>query len=271
MRPVSCAQPIALTIVLALIRPAIAQEPPLAPEATNDVAPITAPSPDQPADQANPREAPAGVILPQLLEAPQVPYPEEAARTEGVVGLLLTIDSEGRVVDAEVIQPLEPNLDEAARAAARTFRFSPARRDGQPVAVKIRYDHTWTLPPPSSPAPSAPLPEPAMPPKAGAAPVQETLEVKVRGKSEAQRLRESSRAVQVIEVQEAKRESADLGEVLARAQGVGVRRGGGLGSGTRFALNGLTQVEVTKGLPAGAQLAVHPGDQVKEGVRVERR
>lgn len=67
-----------------------------------------------------------------------------------------------------------------------------------------------------------------------------TIEVVVEGESEAQRLRESAQAVQVIETEQAKRETADLGEVLARAQGVGVRRDGGLGSNTRLSLNGLT-------------------------------
>ncbi|MEM7156549.1 MAG: TonB-dependent siderophore myxochelin receptor MxcH [Myxococcota bacterium] len=66
------------------------------------------------------------------------------------------------------------------------------------------------------------------------------IEVTVVGESEAERLRQSAQAVSVVETEEARRRSADLGEVLARTSGVGVRRGGGLGSGTRFSLNGLT-------------------------------
>lgn len=70
------------------------------------------------------------------------------------------------------------------------------------------------------------------------------LEVTVRGPSEAERRRQSAEAVTVVETERAKRESADMGEVLARTQGVGVRRGGGLGSTTRFSLNGLTDDQV---------------------------
>jgi TonB family protein len=70
------------------------------------------------------------------------------------------------------------------------------------------------------------------------------LEVTVRGQSEAERRRQSAEAVTVIENEQAKRESSDLGEVLARTQGVGVRRAGGLGSGQRFSLNGLTDDQV---------------------------
>ncbi|WP_148313815.1 TonB-dependent siderophore myxochelin receptor MxcH [Sorangium cellulosum] len=66
------------------------------------------------------------------------------------------------------------------------------------------------------------------------------LEVSVRGASEAERLRRSAEAVQVVETAQARRQSVDLGEVLARSEGVSVRRGGGLGSAARFSLNGLT-------------------------------
>lgn len=55
---------------------------------------------------------------------------------------------------------------------------------------------------------------------------------------------ESAEAVQVIDTTTAKQQSADLGEVLARSQGVGVRRSGGLGSDTRFSLNGLTDDQI---------------------------
>ncbi|XXY22331.1 TonB-dependent siderophore myxochelin receptor MxcH [Sorangium sp. So ce216] len=67
-----------------------------------------------------------------------------------------------------------------------------------------------------------------------------SLEVSVRGASEAERLRRSAEAVQVVETAAARRQSADLGEVLARSEGVSMRREGGLGSADRFSLNGLT-------------------------------
>jgi HlyD family secretion protein len=34
---------------------------------------------------------------------------------------------------------------------------------------------------------------------------------------------------------------------------------------------GETEVEIVSGLSAGVEVAVHPGDRVKDGVRVERR
>lgn len=58
-------------------------------------------------------------------------------------------------------------------------------------------------------------------------------------RSEARRLQQSAEAVNVVDTRKAQQQTADLGEVLARTQGVAIRRGGGLGSDARFSLNGL--------------------------------
>ncbi len=63
-------------------------------------------------------------------------------------------------------------------------------------------------------------------------------------RSESARLRDSAQAVTVVDLSRAGREAADLGEVLARTQGVQVRRSGGLGSSTRFCLGGLCDDQV---------------------------
>lgn len=64
------------------------------------------------------------------------------------------------------------------------------------------------------------------------------LLVTVRSKR-ADELRRSSQAVTVVEVERARRGSADLGEVLARTEGISIQRAGGLGSESRFSLAGL--------------------------------
>lgn len=69
-------------------------------------------------------------------------------------------------------------------------------------------------------------------------------EIVVIGKSEATALRQSPQAVAVLETQTARLQTADLGEVMAKVQGVNVQRGGGLGSDTRFSLNGLTDDQI---------------------------
>ncbi len=65
-------------------------------------------------------------------------------------------------------------------------------------------------------------------------------EVLVRGSTATERARRSAEAVEVVELERARRSSADLGEVLARSSGLKVQRQGGLGSGGRYSLNGLS-------------------------------
>lgn len=92
---------------------------------------------------------------------------------------------------------------------------------------------------------TAPAREPGDRPPASAGmtaaePADETEEIVVTGQSESRRLRLSARAVDVIETEMAKLETADLGEILARTQGISFQRGGGVGADGRITLNGLT-------------------------------
>jgi outer membrane receptor protein involved in Fe transport len=68
--------------------------------------------------------------------------------------------------------------------------------------------------------------------------------IEVEGETKAQRMRQSAEAVRVVETANAQRQSADLGEVVARTQGVSVRRSGGLGSLARFSLAGLSDDQI---------------------------
>lgn len=69
-------------------------------------------------------------------------------------------------------------------------------------------------------------------------------EVTVKAKTQAEVLKESAKAVDLIETKEVKLKSVDLGEVLAQTKGVNIRRSGGLGSDARFSLNGLTDDQI---------------------------
>ncbi|MCG8423136.1 MAG: TonB-dependent receptor plug domain-containing protein [Proteobacteria bacterium] len=84
-------------------------------------------------------------------------------------------------------------------------------------------------------------------PVEGEAPIEgegEVIEMTGEAPSMATVLERSAAAVDVVETEEAQRESADMGEVLARSEGVGVRRGGGLGSDERISLAGLSGEQV---------------------------
>ncbi len=71
-----------------------------------------------------------------------------------------------------------------------------------------------------------------------------TVQVEVHAVSRAEKTRQSALAVNVLELNEAHERTADLGEVLAREKGVGVRRAGGLGSDAQLSLNGLTNDQI---------------------------
>jgi TonB family protein len=123
--------------MIALLAPAFAQEPP----------------PPPPADPA-PAAAPVLAKDPVLLEFIQAPYPEEArvAGLAGSVGLSLEVDETGEVVRVEVVRAAGHGFDEAAVAAARQFRFSPAEDATGPVPVVIEFSYGFELKPEERPA-----------------------------------------------------------------------------------------------------------------------
>jgi vitamin B12 transporter len=95
-----------------------------------------------------------------------------------------------------------------------------------------------------APQPELPIEEldstPEVDPSLELDPDADLAEVTVKvARSEARRLQASAEAVNVIDTRKAQKQTADLGEVLARTQGIAIRRDGGLGSEARFSLNGL--------------------------------
>lgn len=68
--------------------------------------------------------------------------------------------------------------------------------------------------------------------------------IEVQGQSIGRSLEDSAKAVTVINTQRDRKKAADLGEVLARSQGISVRRAGGLGSASQFSINGLTDDQI---------------------------
>jgi len=51
--------------------------------------------------------------------------------------VLISIDATGRVTDAKMQQPVYPSYDRLLLEAARTWRYRPAIRDGQPTASQL--------------------------------------------------------------------------------------------------------------------------------------
>lgn len=65
-------------------------------------------------------------------------------------------------------------------------------------------------------------------------------EVTVRGKGEAQRLREQGFSVNAIDTRKISNTTADLGQILNRSTGIKMREQGGVGSDFEFSINGLS-------------------------------
>ena len=98
------------------------------------------------------------VVMPELVHFENAPYPAEAqqAGVQGTVVLKLTVDKEGNVTAADVLEPAGHGFDEAAKAAALKFKFKPATRDGVPFAVKIKYGYVFELKVVEAPPPPPP-------------------------------------------------------------------------------------------------------------------
>jgi TonB family protein len=98
------------------------------------------------------------VVMPEIVHFENAPYPPEAQKAgiQGNVVLKLTIDKEGNVTAADVLEPAGDGFDEAAQTAALKFKFKPATRDGVPFPVKIKYSYAFTLKVVEAPPPPPP-------------------------------------------------------------------------------------------------------------------
>jgi TonB family protein len=139
MRATSTALGIALACGVAA-----AQDPP--PE---NSPPDAEPPATQP--QAEPPPAPPppqNLERPKLLVDAQPRYPAKAwdEDIEADVVVLLTLDETGAVTAVELAEPAGHGFDEEALRAARKLRFTPAKVDGVPAPVQIRYTFRFRVP-----------------------------------------------------------------------------------------------------------------------------
>ena len=86
-------------------------------------------------------------VMPAITTFVNADYPPSLIRKgiAGTVLLELLVNESGTVDSVSVVKGLVPELDSSAVAAARQFRFSPARVDSTPVAVYLQYAYTFSL------------------------------------------------------------------------------------------------------------------------------
>jgi len=104
-----------------------------------------------------PARADDSITAPHPVSELHAAYPERASGEHDVL-LELLVAADGSVEEARVVEGQAPFSD-AAIAAARGFRFAPARRGDRPVRARIRASVHFTPPPPPAAKP-APKPEP---------------------------------------------------------------------------------------------------------------
>ena len=90
-----------------------------------------------------------GVEIPRMLRNVTPKYTAEAlrAKVQGLVLVEAVVLADGTVGDVEVIRSLDKifGLDEEAIKAVRQMRFLPGTRFGEPVAVLVTIELTFTL------------------------------------------------------------------------------------------------------------------------------
>jgi TonB family protein len=65
-------------------------------------------------------------------------YPPAAGKA-GHVNVGVIIDPTGRIKDARVISSTDPVFEAAALAAVKQWRFTPGRKDGQPISMSFIF------------------------------------------------------------------------------------------------------------------------------------
>lgn len=95
-------------------------------------------------------ETPAPLVTPpRILHKPEPQYTDEAraARIEGTVQVKGVVEESGRLTGIAVIKSLGYGLDAKAIECAKEWRFEPAKRYGEPFAVRVVADVRFRLAP----------------------------------------------------------------------------------------------------------------------------
>jgi homoserine O-acetyltransferase/O-succinyltransferase len=88
-----------------------------------------------------------GVTAPRKISGDQPSYTDYARshHISGDVLLWAIVWADGSVKAIRVQRGVEPSLDQSAVETVRTWRFEPAMKDGQPVAVQLNIEVTFRL------------------------------------------------------------------------------------------------------------------------------
>lgn len=94
---------------------------------------------------------PAGSVMDREIQVDKMPppsYPKSAVeqRQVGVVNLRVEVDAQGRPTDVQVLSATNPGVfDAVSIAAARSWTYRPAVKNGKPVAGAVRVPITYAM------------------------------------------------------------------------------------------------------------------------------
>lgn len=88
-----------------------------------------------------------GIQAPKGTYMPEAEYTDQARRKKisGVVLLSFVVAKDGTVHDAYVTKGVEESLDKQSLNTVSKWKFQPATRDGQPVAVRIQAEMSFRI------------------------------------------------------------------------------------------------------------------------------
>lgn len=88
-----------------------------------------------------------GIHAPKGIYMPDAEYSDYARRKKisGVVMLSFVVAKDGTVRDPAVTKSLEQSLDRQALDTVKKWKFEPATKDGQPVAVRIQAEMSFRI------------------------------------------------------------------------------------------------------------------------------
>jgi iron complex outermembrane receptor protein len=192
----------------------------------------------------------AQVDPPEVVERVDAEYPitELAAKHEATVVLTVTVGVDGTVQGADVTASAGSAFDDAALAAVKQWRFSPAVRAGVPVASRIRVPFRFELPRAPEPGSVSPAEEvPSVPPAGAIAPSRvptsrpapAPAEVTVVGERERRTETRSSSDFRVTRDVLSAAPRSEGAEVLRTAPGLYIGRGEGASVAHSYMLRGF--------------------------------
>ena len=88
-----------------------------------------------------------GVSAPVPIKTPQAKYTREARKKkiQGACLVRLIVDANGNPQNLKLVRSIGYGLDEAALEAVKKYRFKPAMKSGQPVAVEMAIEVNFRL------------------------------------------------------------------------------------------------------------------------------